>query len=292
MIPAEILKKIQQIQIRTRGVVTDAFAGQYHSVFKGQGMEFEEVREYVPGDDIRTIDWNVSARMGHPFIKKFREERELTVMLVVDISSSQRFGSSDQLKRDLAGEVAAVLAYAAIKNNDRVGLILFTDRVEHALPPRKGSKHVLRVIRDVLYRQPEHPRTDIATALRYVNRISHRRTVTFLISDFFDQGFEPVLRTYARRHDLVAVIPRDAREMDLPPAGVIGWEDAESGQPFLLDTSDPRTRRAFADHARRRREELAQMLAAAGVDAIELDTSRPYTRDLVRFFRKRAARQR
>jgi uncharacterized protein (DUF58 family) len=291
MIPADVLKKIRQIQIRTTHMVSDLFAGQYHSVFKGQGMEFQEVREYQAGDDIRTIDWNVTARMGHPFIKKFVEERELTVMLVVDISRSNQFGSTTQVKRDLAAELAAVLAFAATRNNDRVGLILFTDEAEHFIPPRKGTRHVLRVIRDVLYMPPKRTGTSITAALQFLNRVSTRKTVTFLVSDFIDQGFAPALAVSAKRHDMIAVAIRDPRERQLVPAGVIEWEDAESGHRRLLDTSDRATRLAFEEQAARRDAGLRDLFRKHGVDTIELTTGKPYARELVRFFRQRERRR-
>ncbi len=291
MIPAEVLKKIRQIQIRTTHMVSDLFAGQYHSVFKGQGMEFQEVREYQAGDDIRTIDWNVTARMGHPFIKKYVEERELTVMLVVDISRSNQFGSGSQIKRDLAAELAAVLAFAATQNNDRVGLILFSDEVEHYLPPRKGTRHVLRVIRDVIHFQPRKHGTSLVTALHFLNNVATRKTVTFLISDFIDHNYETALAVSAKRHDLISVIIRDPREDTLVPAGVIDWEDAETGRRILIDTSDPATRRAFEDQVARRRAYLQDLFRKRGVDTIELTTGRPYTQALIRFFRKRESRR-
>lgn len=291
MIPAEVLKKIRQIQIRTTHMVSDLFAGQYHSVFKGQGMEFQEVREYQAGDDIRTIDWNVTARMGHPFIKKYVEERELTVMLIVDISGSNQFGSVSQIKRDLAAEVAAVLAFAAIQNNDRVGLILFTDEVEHFLPPRKGTRHVLRVIRDVLYFKAKKPGTSIRSALHFLNNVATRKTVTFLISDFIDHNYETALAVSAKRHDLISVQIRDPRESSLVPAGVVEWEDAESGRRVLIDTSDAATRRAFDQQVAQRQAYLRDLLRKRGIDVIELTTNQPYARELVRFFRKRGRRR-
>ncbi len=291
MIPKDVLKKIRQIEIRTTHMVSDLFAGQYHSVFKGQGMEFQEVREYQAGDDIRTIDWNVTARMGHPFIKKFVEERELTVMLLVDISRSNQFGSVTQIKRDLAAELAAVLAFAATRNNDRVGLILFTDEAEHFIPPRKGTRHVLRVIRDVLYMPPKRHGTSITAALQFLNRISTRKTVTFLVSDFIDQGFAPALAVSAKRHDLIAVSIRDPRERQLVPAGVVEWEDAESGRRLLLDTSDRATRIAFEEQAARRDAGLRDLFRKNGVDMVELTTGQPYARELVRFFRQRERRR-
>lgn len=293
MISPDLLKKIRRIQIRTRSVVSDVFAGHYHSAFKGQGMEFEEVREYVPGDDIRSIDWNVTARMGHPFIKKFREERELTVMLAVDVSGSQQFGSQARLKRDLAAEIAAVLAFSAIQNNDRVGLLLFTAGAEHAVPPRKGTGHVLRVIRDVLYHRPKGSGTDIAQALHYLNRIHHRRTVTFLISDFLDEGFEPVLRSYARRHDLIAIQVTDPREADLAPVGVMAVRDPESGLMREIDTSDPASRAAYRQRFAEQRERTERLLKSSGIDhiAVTTDPAGDYVHDLIRLFRRREARR-
>ncbi len=291
MIPKEILKKIRQIEIRTSHMVSDVFAGQYHSVFKGQGMEFEEVREYVPGDDIRAIDWNVTARMGHPFIKKFVEERELTVMLLVDISGSQHFGSGAQLKKDLAAELAAVLAFSAIRNNDRVGLVLFTDEVEHVIPPRKGTRHVLRVIRDVLYMKPRRAGTRLEPALDYLNHVISRRSVVFVISDFLDREFARPLRVTARRHDVIGVVVDDPRESEWPAVGLVEWEDAETGRRVLVDTSDRATRRLLADHQARRRADLQTVLRAAGVDHIDVRAGEPYLTALTGFFRGRERRR-
>jgi uncharacterized protein (DUF58 family) len=291
MLPAETLKKIRRIQIRTSHMVSDLFAGQYHSVFKGQGMEFQEVREYLPGDDIRAIDWNVTARMGHPFIKKFVEERELTVMLVVDISRSNDFGSASQMKRDLAAEVAAVLAFAAIQNNDRVGLILFSGETEHYLPPRKGARHVLRVIRDVLHHRPQKSGTSISAGLDFLNSVANRKTVTFLISDFIDHDYERALAVSAKRHDLIAIQIRDQREQTLVPAGIIEWEDAETGRRVLIDTSSASTRAALEDSSARRQNLLLDTFKKRGVDVIELRTGQPYAMELVRFFKKREKRR-
>jgi len=291
MIPPEVLKKIRQIQIRTTHMVSDLFAGQYHSVFKGQGMEFQEVREYQAGDDIRAIDWNVTARMGHPFIKKFVEERELTVMLMVDISRSNDFGSKQQMKRDLAAEVAAVLAFSAIQNNDRVGLILFSDEVEHYLPPRKGTRHVLRVIRDVLYFKAKKRGTSISSALHFLNNISSRKTVAFLVSDFIDANFEQALAVSAKRHDLISVLIRDNRERSLVSAGLIEWEDAETGRRLLVDTSSLATRKAFEMSNLRRHELLMSTFIKRGIDVIELTTGKSYANELVRFFMKRGKRR-
>lgn len=291
MIPSEILKKIRQIEIRTRHMVNDVFAGQYHSVFKGQGMEFEEVREYMPGDDIRAIDWNVTARIGHPYIKKYQEERELTVMLLVDISGSQHIGSAEQFKNDLAAELAAVLAFSAIKNNDRVGLILFSSEVELYIPPRKGPAHVLRVVREVLYFKPAHRGTRLESALTFLNHVLHRKCVAFLISDFMDRDFKNPLRVAAKRHDLISVVVGDRNEEELPPAGILRLQDAETGEQVLLDTADPSTRRAWASRYKKKREQLLTTLRGCGSDSIEVRAGEPYEREFIRFFKLRERRK-
>ena len=291
MIPRETLRKIRRIEIRTRRSVHDVFAGRYHSVFKGRGMEFQEVREYVPGDDIRSIDWNVTARTGAPHVKKFTEERELTVMLLVDISASNRFGSTPQLKRDLAAELAAVLVFSAIANHDRVGLILFTDRIEKHIPPRKGPTHVLRVISEILAARPASPRTDLAPALEYLNHVVRRRSVAFVISDFLAPPCDRLLRVTARRHDLVSLVIGDKREFALPAAGFVDFQDPETGRRVLLDTSHAPTRRALLARQNERREDLRQRLARARSDAIELHAGEPYDRALIRFFRTREKRR-
>jgi uncharacterized protein (DUF58 family) len=290
MIPPELLKKVRQIQIRTRHVVSDLFAGQYHSVFKGQGMEFHEVREYVPGDDIRSIDWNVTARTGHPFVKKFVEERELTVMLLVDVSGSNLFGSSAQFKKDLAAEIAAVLAFAAIQNNDRVGLILFSDEAEHYIPPRKGTGHVLRVIRDALYFKPKRRGTRIAAAMDFMNSVTTRRCVCFVISDFLDHDYDRPLRVTAKRHDVIGVVVGDKHERSWPAAGVVEWMDAETGERRLVDTSSPSVRRALASQAQARRSATLSGLRACGVDAIEVYAGEPYIKSFMKFFHERERR--
>ena len=292
MIPPEILKKVRQIQIRTSHLVTDLFAGQYHSAFKGQGMEFQEVREYVPGDDIRAIDWNVTARMGHPFIKKFIEERELTVMLLVDISASNQFGSATQFKKDLAAELAAVLAFAAIRNNDRVGLILFTDEVELYIPPKKGTAHVLRVIREVLYFKPKRKGTRIEPALNFLNQGRRRKTVTFLISDFLDHDIERPLRITGRHHDLISITVGDKRESVWPAIGLVDWEDAETGERIVVDTSDRNTRRMLLTLQEERRSRLQDQFKRSSIDSIEVFAGEPYDREFVRFFRMREHRMR
>ncbi|HMP75780.1 MAG TPA: DUF58 domain-containing protein [Kiritimatiellia bacterium] len=290
MIPAEVIKKIRQIEIRTSRMVSDVFAGQYHSVFKGQGMEFHEVREYVPGDDVRAIDWNVTARLGHPFIKKYIEERELTVMLLVDMSGSQQFGGGAQFKKDLAAELAGVLAFAAIQNNDRIGLVLFSDEVEHYIPPRKGTRHVLRIIRDTLHYKPRHTGTRIAAALQHLNRVTARRCVAFMISDFQDRDFQKPLTAAARRHDLIAVRIEDRREYDWPDAGVLEWQDAETGERRLVDTSDRALRKQLALRRDQERADLDRTLRGAGVDVIDVETNKPYVQQLIRFFKARERR--
>ena len=291
MLPRETLRKIRRIEIRTRRAVQDVFAGRYHSVFKGQGMEFEEVREYQPGDDIRAIDWNVTARTGTPFVKKYREERELTLMLLVDVSASNRYGSGAMTKRDLAAEVAATLAFSAIANQDRVGLLLFDDRVQKFVKPAKGVPHVLRVISDVLEAPATTRATDLAPALDYLNRVIRRRCVAFLISDFQAPPCDRLLRVTARRHDLVSLVVGDPRERELAPAGILDLTDAETGRRVLVDTSSPTVRRSYALHQAAARASLLDRLRTARSDAIELWTDRPYDRELVRFFLRREARK-
>ncbi len=288
----EILRKVRQVEIRTRRLVTDALAGQYHSVFKGRGMNFEEVREYTPGDEVRTIDWNVTARTGRPFVKKYTEERELTILLLVDVSASGHFGSARQSKREMAAELASVLAFSAIRNNDRVGLLLFTDQVEQCIPPRKGRGHVLRVVREILFFQPQRRGTDIARALDFANHILSRRAVVFLISDFQAPDCRQAVQLTRRRHDLIAGVVGDPRERELPDVGRVVLEDAETGEQLELDTSRAAVRAAFAEQARRRLETVRRSLRSAGVDVLDLDTSRPYLPALRQFFATRERRRR
>jgi uncharacterized protein (DUF58 family) len=290
MLPAEILKKVRRIEIRTSRLVNESLAGEYHSVFKGRGMEFSEVREYQFGDDIRTIDWNVTSRMGHPYVKKHVEERELTVLLLVDVSGSGDFGTRRQFKREIQAEVCAILAFSAIKNNDRVGFMAFSDRIETFLRPRKGKDHVLRVIREVLYFQPQGRTTDIALALEHTMRTVTKRSVVFVVSDFLGTDFARPLRVAARKHDVIAITVTDPREEDLPPVGLIELEDAESGDRVLADTRDRRTRDAFRRWASERRAQREALFRSVGVDALELHTDRPYDVPLVRFFHLRARR--
>jgi uncharacterized protein (DUF58 family) len=288
----ELLKKVRRIEIKTRHAVNDIFAGRYHSVFKGRGMEFDEVREYFPGDDIRAIDWNVTARTGVPHIKKFVEEREMTVMLLVDISSSNDFGSTPQLKRDLAAEVAATLAFSATRNNDRIGLILFSDQVEKYIPPRKGTPHVLRIIREVLDHRPLSKKTDARPVLDFLNHTTTRKTITFLVSDFiFPPGYERAMKVTARRHDLIAVSIVDRHERAWPKAGLIEWQDPESGKRVLVNTSSAAVRRSLLLSQEQRSDILRRTLRRAGIDRIELFTGEPYDKAFMKFFRQRSRRR-
>ena len=291
MLASELFKKAKKIEIATRRLVDEKLAGQYHSVFKGRGMEFAEVRLYQPGDEVRTIDWNVTARTGVPHVKRYAEERELTVMLLVDASASTRFGSVRQLKSALAAELGALFAFSAITNNDKVGLVMFTDRIELAVPPRKGTRHVLRVIREVLSLQPAGRGTDLAAALEHLEKVTKRRSVVFVLSDFLDAGAERALKIAARRHDVIAVVLDDPRERELPDVGLVELEEAETGERYVVDTSDPRVRKAFAESARVARTARDRWLHAANVDAIVITTDRPYTEALLRFFRMRERRQ-
>jgi uncharacterized protein (DUF58 family) len=292
MLPRDIVRQVRRLQLRARRAVEDILGGEYHSVFKGMGIAFEEVREYQPGDDIRAIDWNVTARMGHPFIKRFVEERELTVMLLIDDSGSQQFGTRAQQKREIIAELAAVLAFSAITNNDKVGLLAFTDRIERFIPPRKGSRHVLRLIRDVLFFQPAGRGTCIREALDYVNRILHRRAIVFLLSDFLDQGFEKALKRTGRRHDLIALHITDPREEEMPAVGLLEVEDAETGKHLLLDTFSREVRAAYAAAAQKRRETLRQLARSSRVDLIEISTAGGHLEALIRFFHLRERRLR
>ena len=292
----EILKKVRQVELRTRRLVTDALAGEYHSVFKGRGMDFDEVREYSPGDEVRLIDWNVTARTGVPFIKKLREERELTLLLAVDVSASGKFGSQSQSKRELAAEVASVLAFSAIRNRDKVGLLLFTDEVEHYVPPKKGRQHVLRVIRDILFTTPRRRGTDVASALDFCNDVLNRRAVIFVLSDFIEppDAFERMrrlLRTTNRRHDLVLLHLRDRHEEELPPIGLLTLEDPETGEVVEVDTGSRSVRDAFVTLARERMNNFRRAARQANVDTLELRTGEPYSHALFNFFKNRASRR-
>ncbi len=315
MIPREILKKIRQIELRTTRLVSETLGGQYHSVFKGQGMNFEEVREYQPGDEVRSIDWNVTARMNHPFVKKFVEERELTLMLVVDLSGSGLFGSRDQSKRELAAELASVLAFSAIRNNDKVGLILFTEEVEKYIPPKKGRRHVLRVIREILCFQPAKRGTNFGQALDVLNRLTRRHAIAVVISDFLFEHRAgatgekaragafllspslgprtlPALRQANRRHDVIAIHVADRFELELPALGRLVLSDAETGELIEINTHDGRKRRAFADRRSKNQAELMRTLRSANIDAIEVRTGEPYAAALGEFFKTREKRRR
>ena len=287
---------MRELEIRTRRMVDDSMAGAYHSVFKGRGMDFDEVREYSPGDEVRTIDWNVTARAGRAFVKKFTEERELTLFLLVDISASGNFGSGAMAKRDLAAEVASVLAFSAIRNSDKVGLILYTDRVERYLPPKKGRRHVLRVVRDILYHDPQGVGTDTVKTLDVVNHVLHRRAVVFLISDFETSGdpsearaaLRRAVRQTNRRHDLIAVHVEDPREQELPNVGIVALEDSETGEVIELDTSRASIRKRFNEFSVERSRRLRNDLRAEGVDTVQLRTDAPYIPALQRFFKSRS----
>ena len=291
MISKELAKKIRYIQIYTSKAVNDVLAGEYHSVFKGQGMEFDEVRSYQPGDDIRTIDWNVTARTGHPHVKRYVEEREITVFFLVDLSKSGTFGSKEKLKNEIAAEFCALLAFSAIKNNDKVGLIVFTDTIELFIPPAKGTSHVLRLIRELLFFEPEKTRkktgTDIAVALDYLGRVLHKRGVVFLVSDFLDHNFEKPLKVLARKHDLIAVTVSDPRELTLPDIGLLEIQDAETGETTIIDTGSKTVRSRYKHLAEERNRKLSDLFQSTGVDHIKLFTDRDYLLDLVKFFRKR-----
>ena len=292
MIPREILKQVRRIEITTRGLVNDVFSGEYHSVFKGRGMSFAEVREYGYGDDIRGIDWNVTARTGSPHVKIFEEERELTLMLVADVSASSDFGTRGRMKSELAAELCGVLAFSAIKNNDKVGLILFSDRIECFVPPRKGRRHALRVLRELLYHPTEGTGTDIAGALEYLARVTRRRAVVFLVSDFLADGYDQALSVAARRHDLVAVRVGDPREQEIPPMGFVEFEDPETGERAVINTSGRAFQERFGRMRLRARERVEELFRRSRIDAIDVTTGVPYEQALRRFFEARARRVR
>jgi len=290
MLPKEVIRKIRRIEIRTKRLVNDVFSGEYHSIFKGRGMEFMEVREYQAGDDIRIIDWNVTARYGYPFVKKFKEERELTVIFLVDASSSGQFGTRDRLKEEIAAELCSVLAYSATKNNDKVGMVIFTDKIEKYVPPKKGRYHVLRLIREVLYFKPESKGTDINLALEFLGRVIKRRAIVFLVSDFLSGDFEKLLRIANKRHDVIAIRVTDPRELELPDVGFLELEDAETGEQILIDTADPAVRKSFSDSAFRDRSILDRTFRSMDLDNVRILTDKPYIEPLMGFFRLRAKR--
>ena len=290
MLPKEVIKKIRRIQITTNRLVNESLAGEYHSVFKGRGMEFDEVREYQHGDDIRTIDWNVTSSTGRPFVKRYVEERELTVMLLVDMSASGDFGSVGKTKSEIAAEISALLAFSAIKNNDRVGAILFTDRVEKFIPPRRGSTHVLRVIREMLFHRPQHRGTCIQKALEHLNLVVHKRSVVFLISDLLDQGFEQSLKVANRRHDIVMIQIMDPRERELPDVGILEIRDSETGEIVRIDTALSWIRDTFRENWDRNQARLAKLFDSHRMDHITVETGKAYAIPLIHFFEQRAKR--
>lgn len=292
MIPSDLLRQVRRLQLKARRAVQGALGGAYHSAFKGTGLAFEEVREYHPGDDVRRIDWNVTARTGHPFIKRYSEERELTILLAVDLSASLRFGIGARTKRDVAAELASLIAVAAIANGDRVGLVGFTNAIERYVPPKKGVRHSLRLLRDILAFEPAGRGTDLAAALEFLSRVRRRRAVVFLLSDFCDGGFEQAFRRAARRHDLIAVRLSDPREREWPSIGLVRLEDAEIGRQLLVDLANPHARELFAQRADLRRRAFERLAHAAGADAIDADTTGDHAAALIRFLRLRERRRR
>lgn len=290
MLTKDILKQVRQIEIKTRGLVNEVFSGEYHSVFKGRGMEFSEVREYQFGDDIRNIDWNVTARYGHPFVKIFEEERELTVMLLVDMSGSLHFGSFEKTKQRIAAELSAILAFSALKNNDKVGLILFTDQIEKFVSPRKGRSHVLRIIREVLSFQPEGNKTDLKGALEYFNHTIKKKSITFLISDFIDEGYEKIIKIIVKKHDFVSIILQDPREREIPKAGLIKIQDSETGSIRYLDSSSKIVQDYFNQKIKSNDDKIKDLFMRSRIDSIKIDSSKSYIKPLVDFFKVREKR--
>lgn len=290
MTTAELLKRVRQVEIKTRGMVNQVFSGEYHSVFKGRGMEFSEVREYQYGDDIRQIDWNVTARNNKPFVKIFEEERELTVMLIVDVSRSGNFGSVTATKMEIATEICAVLAFSAIRNNDKVGMILFSDTVEKYIAPKKGKSHILRLVRELLSYEPVGTGTNISGALEYMNSVNKKRSISFIVSDFIDRDFDNALRIVGKRHDVIAVTMTDPRERELPPVGLIKMKDAETNAERWIDTGDRNIRRSFADYWKKHEEYLKRTFLSTKIDRINIEVHKPYIRPLADFFKMRESR--
>lgn len=290
MLTKELLKQVRQIEIRTKGLVNQVFSGEYHSVFKGRGMEFSEVREYQFGDDIRNIDWNVTARFGHPYIKIFEEERELTVILMVDLSGSQMFGSLSKTKQRVAAELSAILAFSALKNNDKVGLILFTDKVEKFVPPRKGNSHVLRIVRDVLSFQPERNKTNLRIALEFMNGAIKKRSIVFLLSDFMDDGYEKILRVVGKKHDLIGIVLDDRRESEIPKMGLIKLTDAETNEERWIDTSSARVQEALRKRKQEIQAKRKSLFIMSRLDSVYVQAGTNYITPLINFFRMRERR--
>ena len=290
MIPKEVLKKIRRIEIRTTRLVNDLFGGEYESVFKGQGIEFADVREYVPGDDIRTIDWNVTARSQHTYVKKFVEERELTVIFVVDMSGSQYFGSGEKLKSEVAAEITALLAFSAVKNNDKTGLMILTEDVEKFIPVKKGKTHVLRVVREILFYQAKKKKTRLAAGFEYLHRMLTRTAVVFVISDFLDEGYEKALKVLSRRHDVIAIHLKDRREKSFPSVGLVELQDQETGRNLLVDTSLPQVRQAYEKEGAARDEKISRLCKSLRMDKIDIAAEGSYVEPLMRFFKIRERR--
>ena len=291
MSTSALLKKVRKIEIKTKGLSNHIFAGEYHTAFKGKGMAFSEVREYQPGDDVRSIDWNVTARYNAPFVKVFEEEREMTVMLLIDVSASGNFGTQDQFKRELATELSAILAFSAIKNNDKVGVIFFTDKVEQFIPPKKGKSHILRIIREVLAFQPTGKGTNIAGALEYFNSVIKKRSICFILSDFMSKEFDRPLKIASKKHDLVALRIHDTREDTLPNVGLVPMQDAETEKMIFVDTSSKKVRDNFAKNRLQATEKLRKLFPASGVDLIDITTGTDYVKPLINFFKTRGSRR-
>ncbi len=290
MLPKEVLRKVRHIEIRTTRLVNDLFGGEYESVFKGQGIEFADVREYVAGDDIRSIDWNVTARSQHTYVKKFVEERELTVLFIVDMSGSQYFGSGERLKSEVAAEITALLAFAAVQNKDKTGLIISTDEVEKVVPVKKGKTHVLRVVREILYYKPQRKGTRLAAAMEYLNQVQKRSAVIFIISDFQDQGYEKQLKILSRRHDVIAIHLKDRRESEMPDAGLVEFQDQETGATALIDTSSSGFRKQFEASSKAEKERFDKLLKSLRIDKVEVAAEGSYVEPLMRFFKIRERR--
>lgn len=287
----DILKKVRKIEIKTRGLSNQIFSGQYHSAFKGKGMAFSEVREYTFGDDIRNIDWNVTARFNHPYVKVFEEERELTVMLLIDVSGSNEFGTQVRLKEDMITEIAAVLSFSAIQNNDKVGVIFFSDKVEKFIPPKKGTSHILRIVRELIDFKPESQKTDIAEGIRFFTNVVKKRSATFIISDFLDEGFDDALKIASRKHDLSAIRIFDTRETTLPKMGIAKFFDKEQGKEVWIDTQDPKARAHYSQYWEKKNRKLTDLFAKSGVDEAVIRTDRDYVPPLVNMFKRRGARR-
>lgn len=284
----ELIKKVRKIEIKTRGISNQLFSGQYHSAFKGRGMAFTEVREYYYGDDIRSIDWNVTARFNHPYVKVFEEEREMTVMLLIDVSGSNEFGATGRIKEQVITEIAGVLAFSAINNNDKVGVIFFSDQIEKFIPPKKGTTHILRIIRELIDFKPINKGTDISTALKYFRNVIKKQSISFLISDFHDNNYADALSIVSRKHDLICIRVFDGREFDIPPAGIMKFRDAETGKAYWIDTSGKHTRRKIVEYKKQQSQYMLEAFARAGVDNVLIPTNRDYIPPLLKLFKKRS----